>query len=42
MNGAGGHHKEDALDLAIKVQTVSPIGSPVCPTIYEGFALELP
>jgi hypothetical protein len=42
MNGAGGYYKEDALDFAIKVQTVSPIGSPVCPTRYEDFALELP
>jgi hypothetical protein len=42
MNGAGGYRKEDALDFAIKVQTVSPIGSSVCPTRYEGFALELP
>jgi hypothetical protein len=42
MNGAGGYRKKGAIDLAIKVQTVSPIGSSVCPTIYEDFALELP
>jgi hypothetical protein len=42
INGAGGHRKEDALGFAIKVQTASLIGSSVCPTIYEDFALELP
>jgi hypothetical protein len=42
MNGGGGYHNENALDFAINVQTVSPIGSPICPTRYEGFALEFP
>jgi hypothetical protein len=42
MNGAGGHRKKDAIDLEIKVQTASPIGSPVYPIRYDDFALELP